>query len=252
MMLETEMKKIDRKEKIKSLEKIYAEFIKLCKPNNSGISFSDLYMRDHLGWDTYIKYFFWLQGLNWNLFVLTAFDSKKINSNENYPNKMNIQFLYNQHIENWKKSNKVANLSHKMVDKPSEYLLDLCWFDISTQKMILGMELEQSREREDIRIKDILFDFYKLLYINSEFKIMISFPWQHQVASLTETMKEIILNVDDVKDDYYLIINISEDRNRGKEHDRKYIDYVITGFILNNKINILQLEKCACRCLWEN
>lgn len=240
-------------DKIKRLEEIYAEFIKLSKPRGTDISFSDLYMQDQLGWDTYIKYYFLTQGLRRKLFVLTAFNTRSDRSKNTYSSiyENKIRFIKEQSISIWKKSSAIPSLSHGMDEKASELMLDLSWYDIVTHRMILGMELEQNRKREDIRLKDILFDFYKLLYINSELKIMVSFPWQHQVDNLIKSMKDIISNVS-ADDDYYLIINISEDMNRGREKQRKDINYEISGFILNNLRGVLLLEKCICSCLWKN
>lgn len=248
------MKKIEQNEKIKSLVEIYAEFIKLCEPNSSGIEFSDLYMQDRLGWDTYIKYYFLIQGLHRKLFVLTAFNTRSNISNNTYSSiyENKIRSIKEQAIGVWKDSSAISSLSHGLGKKPSELMLDLSWYDIITHRMILGMELEQSRQREDIRLKDIIFDFYKLLYINSELKIMVSFPWQHQVDDLVFTMKEIVSKVSTAEEGYYLIINISENKNRGKKPNRKDIDYEISGFILNNKSDVLLLEKCKCSCLWKN
>lgn len=74
--------------KIKRLEEIYDEFIKLCKPRGTDISFSDLYIQDQLGWDTYIKYYFLTQGLRRKLFVLTAFNTRSDRSKNTYKQAM--------------------------------------------------------------------------------------------------------------------------------------------------------------------
>ncbi|MCD4780807.1 MAG: hypothetical protein K8S27_09715 [Candidatus Omnitrophica bacterium] len=129
-------------------------------------------------------------------------------------------------------------------------MLDLCWIDINTKKMVLGMELEQSRASDEIKFNDIIFDFVKLLYIKSEFKIMISFPWQDQIESLNDKMKEIIFDVN-AEEENYLIIYISRDKNYKRIPDRKTTDYELCGFILNNKNEVSQLENCTCTCLWE-
>jgi len=247
------LEKITHTKKIAELQKVYVDFIKLGQIRNSDISFSELFMQDHLGWDIYIKYYFLIQGFNRNLFALTAFYKRKRNAKIKYPKDYESKLLSirKKALVKWESAPSIPILSHGMLEKPSELMIDLSWYDIETYKMILGMEIEQSRNSEDIRLKDIIFDFSKLLYINSELKVMISFPWQHQVDSLVKTMKEIVSKVSTTDDDYYLIINISEDKKRGKVRDRQLIDYKITGYILSNKNEIQSLEEYPYTCLWK-
>lgn len=245
--------KITHNKKIGELQEIYKDFIKLGQIRNSDISFSELFMQDHLGWDTYIKYYFLTQGLNKNLFALTAFYTRKHNAKIKYPKnyECNLLSIRQTALVQWESAPSIPILSHGMLEKPSELMLDLSWYDIKTYKMILGVEIEQSRNSEDIRLKDIIFDFSKLLYVNSELKVMISFPWQQQTDYLVKTMNEIVSKVSTIDDDCYLIINISEDKNRGKVRNRQLIDYEIAGYILSNKNEIQTLEKCLYTCLWK-
>jgi len=136
-----------------------------------------------------------------------------------------------------------------MSEKPSEFMLDLCWFKPDNYNIELAMELEQSRSSDKKRCNDILFDFSKLVCIKSELKVMISFPWRHQVENLTEMMREIISYHSDY-DDHYLIVNISEDKTRGALKNRIQMDYEIGGLILN-RTKILHLETHKCTCLWK-
>ena len=233
---------------IGTLTKLYSEFRNLGEQSIFDISFSELYWDHRLGWDTYIKYFLLCQGLKRHSFVLTAFDSKKINSYTG-SNKNKIQSTYHKALANWEKHSKIDISPYKNLEKPSELMLDLCWIDINTKKMVLGMELEQSRASGEIKFDDIIFDFVKLLYIKSEFKIMISFPWQDQIESLNDKMKEIIFD-ENAEEENYLIIYISRYKNNESIPNRKIIDYELCGFILNNKNEVLQLENCTCTCLW--
>lgn len=245
--------KITHDKKIGELQKIYEDFIKLGQIRNSDIFFSKLFMQDHLGWDTFIKYYFITQGIDRNLFALTALHKRNPNTKIKYPTdyESNLHLIREKALVQWESAPSIPILSHGMLEKPSELMLDLSWYDIETYKMILGMEIEQSRNREDIRLKDIIFDFSKLLYVNSDLKVMISFPWQQQVDSLVKTMKEIVSKVSTIDDDCYLIINISEDKNRGKARNRQLIDYKISGYILSNKNEIQSLEKYPYTCLWK-
>lgn len=188
------------------------------------------------------------------MFALTAFYERKRNAKIKYPNDYESKLLSirEKALVRWKSAPSIPILSHGMLEKPSELVLDLSWYNIKTYKMVLGMEIEQSRNTEDKRLKDIIFDFSKLLYVNSELKVMISFPWKQQVDSLVKTMKEIVSKVSTTDDDYYLIINISEDKKRGKVRNRQFIDYEISGFILNNKSEIQSLINCPpFTCLWK-
>lgn len=234
---------------IGTLTKLYSEFRNLGKQSIFDISFSELIWKHRLGWDTYIKYFFLCQGLMRHSFVLTAFDSKRIDSYTG-SNKSKIQSTYHKALTNWVKHPKVDISPYNNLVKPSELMLDLCWIDINTKKMVLGVELEQSRASGEKKLDDIIFDFAKLLYIKSEFKIMISFPWQHQIESLNDKMKEIILD-ENAEEENYLIIYISRYKNNKSIPNRKTIDYELCGFILNNKNEVSPLENCTCTCLWK-
>lgn len=236
--------------KINELKNIYEEIVNLSKSSDSDLSFSNLYMRDRLGWDTYIKHCFMGQGLKKNLFVLTAFNKRRTKDKKYTPEyESNIEAIRNQSLEDWNQSPKMKILSHGMSEKPSEFMLDLCWFNPENYKIKLAMELEQSRSADENRCYDILFDFSKLVCINSELKIMISFPWQHQVDDLTKMMMKIIKSHSD-DDGHYLIVNISEDNNRGRVHDRTKMDYEIHGLILN-RTETLHLKKYTCTALWK-
>lgn len=235
--------------KIDALKKLYSEFRNLGEQSIFNISFSELYWDHRLGWDTYIKYFLLCQGLMRHLFVLTAFDSKRINSKTDYPNKSQVQSTYHTALANWENHPKIDISPYNKLKKPSELMLDLCCIDIDTKKMVLGVELEQSRASGEKKFDDIIFDFAKLLYIKSEFKIMISFPWQHQIESLNDKMKEIIFD-ENAEEENYLIVYISRYKNNESIPNRKTIDYELYGFILNNKNEVSPLEKCNCTCLW--
>ena len=233
---------------IGTLTKLYSEFRNLGEQSIFDISFSELIWQDRLDWDTYIKYFFLCQGLMRHSFVLTSFDKEKINSYTG-SNKSKIQSTYHKAIDIWEKHPKIDISPYNKLEKPSELMLDLCWIDIDTKKMVLGMELEQSRASDGKKSDDIIFDFVKLLYIKSEFKIMISFPWQNQIESLNDKMKEIIFD-ENAEEENYLIIYISRYKNNGRIPNRKTIDYKLCGFILNNKNEVSPLENCTCTCLW--
>lgn len=231
---------------IGTLTKLYSEFRNLGAQSIFDISFSELIWKHRLGWDTYIKYFFLCQGLMRHSFVLTAFDSKRINTGSN---KSKIQSTYHKALANWEKHSKIDISPYNKLKKPSELMLDLCWIDINTKKMVLGVELEQSRASDEIRFDEIIFDFAKLLYIKSELKIIISFPWQHQIESLNDKMKEIIFD-ENAEEENYLIIYISRHKTFENIPNRQTIDYKLCGFILNNKNEVSPLEKCTCTCLW--
>lgn len=238
-------------DKIEKLKDIYIEFAMLASSEFYGISFSRLYINDNLGWDTFIKYFFLKKGIADGNMIITELQKRDSSKKyiQNYRKMIDEVKKKAFHIyTDIKKNNPDEIYYHKKTKESSEYIVDLCWIN-KDNNMVLGVELEQSREREAIREKDILFDFYKLLYLNCELKIMIANPWQQQRDNLINKMDNLITKIDNYNNHNYLIIFISEDITRGRIKRRETINYQISGFILPGKI---KLDTITCECLWKN
>lgn len=242
---------------IDELKNTYDEFVKLGKLAGSDISFSKLYWDDNRGWDAYIKYYFINQELNQDNFVMTHFQTRK--GRKKYPEGYNdkissvIQSAIVKCVSKINSSGTI--LPPEKLEKPSELMVDLCCFQNNTvEKMKLGLELEQSNKNEQEKLKDILFDFSKLVNIKSEKKIMISFPWKHQQNDLLNKMKQMISKISTKADnDNYLIIFISRTKNKSPNKNGKTENYEISGVILNqNNSYTLEyaLENHSFDCLW--
>lgn len=175
--------------------------------------------------DNYLKSYFFQKGIQEGYYPLNNFTKG---------NTWNIKIL-----ENWNSYKEELNkvLPHNS-PRPKEFMLDLCWLSKDGYTMPLCMELEQK-----IKIEEIIFDFKKLFFINSNLKIMVFFD-SSAVQPLLKILSEMTKS--NIEETFLLISldkNISinfNDIQRSLIPNERF--YRITGCIYTAKQEVKTLD----------
>jgi len=168
--------------------------------------------------NNYLKFYFFKTGMNEGYYPLTHFDRNKVNP---------------KILEEWNlfKDNLYDILPQKH-DWPFEFLkVDFCWLSKDGYTMPLCMELEQNQN-----IKEIIYDFKKLLFINSSLKIIIFFNY-YAFPSLLEILSN---NPYSNTEESFLLISI--DRLPDQKHVIGYINYQVKGCVFSKNQNVTDLR----------
>ncbi|VVB96951.1 Uncharacterised protein [uncultured archaeon] len=167
--------------------------------------------------DNYLKFYFFKKGMDEGYYPLTHFAHNKVN-----PKILEEWIVFKDDL------NEV--LPHKN-DWPFEFLIDLCWLSKDGHTIPLCMELEQKPD-----IKEIRYDFQKLLFINSSLKIMVIFDYFAFPSLLELLSKTPFCNPDET----FLLISI--DKLPDQHHIIGYIDYHVRGCIFSKNRKVPDLR----------
>lgn len=167
--------------------------------------------------DNYLKFYFFKTGMDEGYYPLTHFSLHKLN-----PKILEMWQSFQDDLHNV--------LPHKD-DWSFEYLNDLSWLSKDGLTRPLCMELEQGN------INEIIYDFKKLLFVNSSLKIMLFFNY-YAFPKLLELLAKapssnpeemfLLISLDKLSDSDYLSIG--------------YIDYRVRGCIFSKNRNVPDLR----------
>lgn len=161
--------------------------------------------------DNIIKFYFFRKGIEEGYYPLTAFTK----NNTDDPKILEEWNVFKDEL------NKILPLPRiPKPSRPSEYIVDLCWLSKDGYTMPLCMELEQNPN-----LAEIIYDFKKLLFINSSLKIMIFFNYS-AFNRLLELLKK---NPYSNPEETFLLISVDTDQH----HVIGYIDYHVRGCLFS-------------------
>lgn len=164
--------------------------------------------------DNYLKFYFFKTGMDEGYYPLTHFSLHKLN-----PKILEMWQSFQDDLHNV--------LPHKD-DWSFEFLNDLSWLSKDGLTRPLSMELEQEKN-----IKEIVYDFKKLLFVNSSLKIMIFFD-----SKAFPKLLELAQNSN--QEETFLLIFID------KQSDQKQVignmDYRVMGCIYSKNRSVPDLR----------